>query len=115
MPRGHVQGGVLDVAGLVVEEKVRLEFAQKLPFGQTAKQNGFVHFDVPVHERADGAFMGWGAAGGDETTAFSRAAFSTAAMRRLRLHLTPRWYSHMGRNPGKKNTSAITPTGQSTT
>jgi hypothetical protein len=66
MPGGHMVGGGLYVAGLVVKEKVGLKLAQKLAFGKAAQKHRLVYFDVPVHHRADGALMRWGAAGGDQ-------------------------------------------------
>ena len=54
--------GRFDVTGLVVKEEVRFKFAQELALGQATQEHGFVHFNVPVHQRADGAFVCGGAA-----------------------------------------------------
>ena len=50
------------MAGLVVKEKVRLELTQKSAFVQAAQKHGLVDLDIPVHQRADGALVGRGAA-----------------------------------------------------
>ena len=50
MPRRHMAGGVLDVSGLVVEEKVGLELAQELAFAQAAEEHRLVDLDVPLHQ-----------------------------------------------------------------
>ena len=66
MPGRHVPCGRVDMAGLVVKEEVGLELAQEFAFGQPTQEHGFVHIDVPVHQRADGALVGRCAAGGDQ-------------------------------------------------
>ena len=70
----HLQGSVFSVAGLVVKEKIGLKLAQKFALGQAAKVHGFVNLDVPVHELANGASVGWGAAGGFQGRANSHGA-----------------------------------------
>jgi hypoxanthine phosphoribosyltransferase len=52
-----VAGGMRDVAGLVVEEKIGLELAQEIPLGQTAEEHRLVNLDVPVHQSANRALM----------------------------------------------------------
>lgn len=69
----HMAGGIADMAGLVVKEEVGLEFTQKLPLGQAAEEHGLIHIDLPVHQRVQGAFMGRGAAGGDQCRAYVHA------------------------------------------
>jgi len=66
MPGRHVGRGRVHVAGLVIEEKVWLEFAQELALGQAAQEHGLVDFDLPVHQGADGALVGRRAARGDQ-------------------------------------------------
>ena len=66
MARGHVAGGGLDVAGLVVKKEVGLKLAQKRALVQPAQKHGLVHLDVPVHQGANGALMRRGAARGDQ-------------------------------------------------
>ena len=65
-PTAHAVGGVLDVAGLVVEEEVGLELAQELALGQAAEEHRLVDLDVPVHQRADRALVRRRAARGDQ-------------------------------------------------
>ena len=62
-------GCIAHMAGLVVEEEVGLEFAQELALGQTTQEQRFVHLDAPIHQRANGAFMRWCAAGRDQSGA----------------------------------------------
>jgi hypothetical protein len=69
----HVARGILDVAGLVVEEEVGLELAQELALGQAAEEHGLVDLDVPVHQGADGALVRRGAARGDQRGAHAHA------------------------------------------
>ncbi len=54
------------MAGLVVEEEVGFELAQELALGQSAQEHRLVDLDVPVHQRADRAFVGRRTARGDE-------------------------------------------------
>jgi hypothetical protein len=54
---GYVAGGRLDVAGLIVKEKVGFKLAQELAFFKAAQKHGFVHFNVPVHQRANGTLV----------------------------------------------------------
>src|SRR5260221_396120 len=49
----HVRRGILDMAGLVVEEEVGLELAQEGTLGQTAQEHGLVDVDVPIHQRSE--------------------------------------------------------------
>ena len=58
MPRGR-----FNVPRLVVKEKIGLKLAQKLALVQPAQEHGLVHLNVPVHQRANGALVGRGAAG----------------------------------------------------
>ena len=72
-PEGTCAGGVLDVAGLVVEEEVGLELAQELALRQAAEEHRLVDLDVPVHQRADRALVRRRAARGDERGADAHA------------------------------------------
>ena len=54
--------GRFDVAGLVVEEEVRLKLAQELAFVQATQEHRLIDLDVPVHQGTDGALVRRGAA-----------------------------------------------------
>jgi len=86
---GHIPRRVFDVAGLVVKEKVGLELAQEPDLGQAAEEHGFVHLDVPVHQGADRALVGWCAARGDQRGAHMhlQRALGLQAVRRFKQRL----------------------------
>ena len=72
MPCRDMTGCAFDVAGLVIEEEIGLEFAQELALGKAPEEQRFVDRQVPFHERADGPLMRGGAACGDQGGADAR-------------------------------------------
>ncbi|MPM41193.1 hypothetical protein SDC9_87843 [bioreactor metagenome] len=73
MSCGDMARGGGDVAGLVVEEEVGFELAQERAFFQAAEEHGFIDGDIPLHQRAYGALVRGGAAGGDQGGANAHA------------------------------------------
>ena len=69
---------------LVVKKEVWLKLAQELSLGQPAQKHGLVDLDVPVHQGADGALMGRGAACCDQrgANAHGRGALDLQALQR---------------------------------
>src|ERR1700733_4428334 len=62
----HVPRSRVDMASLVVEEKVGFELAQELALGQATQEHRFVDLDVPVHQGADGSLVRGRTAGGNQ-------------------------------------------------
>jgi hypothetical protein len=54
------------MAGLVVEEKVGLKFAQESALGQAAQKHRLINLDMPLHQGANSPFMCRYTAGGDQ-------------------------------------------------
>ena len=73
MARGNMPGRIAHMAGLVVEEEVGFELAQKPALGQSAEEHGLIDIDLPVHQRIERAFMGRGAARRDQGRAHAHA------------------------------------------
>jgi hypothetical protein len=49
--------------GLIIKEKVGLEFAQEFAFGKASQEHRFIDIDAPIHEGANRALMRGGRAG----------------------------------------------------
>ena len=53
----HMFSCRVDMTGLVVKEEVGLKLAQEFSLGQTTQEHGFIDFNAPFHQRADGALV----------------------------------------------------------
>ena len=100
-PEGTWADGVLDVAGLVVEEEVGLELAQELALGQAAEEHRLVDLDVPLHQRADRPLVRRRAARGDERGADAHA------VRRLVLQPLQREQQRLERAGGERRLGVV--------
>ena len=87
------------MAGLVVKEKIRFEFTQKFALGQAAEEHRFINLDIPVHQRADGAFVRRGAARRHQrgANAYLRRAVLLQAMQRFEQGHEGPWRQRFGR------------------
>ena len=45
------------MARLVVKKEIGLELAQELALGHAAQKHGFIHRDLPAHQRLDGPLV----------------------------------------------------------
>ena len=45
------------MARLVVKKEIGLELAQELALGHAAQKHGFIHCDLPAHQRLDGPLV----------------------------------------------------------
>ena len=59
MPRGNMPASRLDMPALIIKKDVGLELAQEGTLVQATQEHRLIHFDLPLHQGADGPLMRW--------------------------------------------------------